>query len=112
MVVEIDETKYYHCKYHKGAWREGHWVSRGIERGSGRCFKVVVPGRTAATLEACILQHCLPGTHIISDGWTAYRNIANLGHGSYQHSVVVHERNFVHPDDAEVHTQNMENLWM
>ena len=73
---------------------------------------VVVPDRTAATLEACILQHCLPGTHIINDGWTAYRNIANLGHGIYQHSVVVHECNFVHPDDAEVHTQNVQNLWM
>jgi len=40
VVVEIDETKYFHRKYHRGQWREGHWVFGGIERGSGRCFLV------------------------------------------------------------------------
>ena len=45
---------------------------------SKKCFMVEVPDRTAATLEALILQHRLPGTHIISDGWAAYRNIAAL----------------------------------
>lgn len=32
--------------------------------------------------------------------------------GIYMHSVVVHERNFVDPVDPEIHTQNIENLWM
>lgn len=41
-VVEIDETKYFHCKYHHGQWRQGHWVFGGIERESGRCFLVKV----------------------------------------------------------------------
>ena len=70
---------------------------------------VEVPDRTAATLEALILQHCLPGTHIISDGWAAYRNVAALQNGIYQHSVVVHERYFVDPNDAEKRTQNIED---
>ena len=40
-IVEIDESKFFHRKYHRGAWREGHWVFGGIERGSNRCFLVV-----------------------------------------------------------------------
>jgi transposase-like protein len=28
------------------------------------------------------------------------------------HSVVVHDKNFVDPNDSEIHTQNIENLWM
>jgi hypothetical protein len=42
IVVEIDETKFVHRKYHRGQWREGHWVFGGIERKSGRCFLVEV----------------------------------------------------------------------
>ncbi|CAH1104427.1 unnamed protein product [Psylliodes chrysocephalus] len=30
-IVEIDESKYFHRKYHRGQWREGHWVFGGIE---------------------------------------------------------------------------------
>ena len=26
MVVEIDESKFFHRKYHRGQWREDHWV--------------------------------------------------------------------------------------
>lgn len=111
-IVEIDETKYFHRKYHRGLWTEGHWVFGGVERMSGRCFMTLVPDRSAATLETIILQHLLPGTHIISDGWRAYRNLDHIGNGIYQHSVVIHERNFVDPDDEEVHTQNIESLWM
>ena len=112
VIVEIDESKYFHRKYHRGAWREGHWVFGGVERGSGKCFLLEVPDRTAATLEPIILDHILPGSHIVSDGWASYNNISNLRNGIYTHSVVVHERHFVDPDDADIHTQNIENLWM
>ena len=47
VVVEIDETKFFHRKYHRGQWRPGHWVFGGIERGSGKCFLVEVPDRRA-----------------------------------------------------------------
>lgn len=112
IVVEIDESKYFHRKFHRGQWREGHWVFGGIERESGRCFLVEVPNRRADTLAACIEQHILPGSHIVSDGWAAYANIERIQNGIYQHSVVVHQHNFVNPDDDSVHTQNIENLWM
>jgi transposase-like protein len=112
IVVEIDESKYFHRKYHRGQWREGHWVFGGIERESGRCVIMEVPDRRAETLEHCIMQHILPGSHIISDGWAAYANIDRIGHGIYSHSVIIHQQNFVDPQDAEIHTQNIENLWM
>ena len=85
IIVEIDETKYFHRKYHRGQWTAGHWVFGGVERGSGRCFLAVVPNRTAAILEPLILQHILPGTQIISDGWASYRNLSTLAQGIYKH---------------------------
>lgn len=111
-IVEVDESKYFHRKYHRGAWREGHWVVGGIERETGKCFLVEVPNRTAATLENIIVEHVLPGTHIITDGWAGYRNLAQWANGIFLHSTVVHERNFVDPNDPTIHTQNIENLWM
>lgn len=112
IVVEIDESKYFHRKYDRGTWREGHWVFGGIERESGKCFMVVVQDRAAATLEQLIEEHILPGTHIMSDGWRGYRNVSLLRNGVYDHSVVIHERYFVDPIDRENHTQNCENMWM
>src|SRR3954465_8321067 len=78
IVVEIDESKYFHRKYHRGQWRDGHWVFGGIERGTGNCFLVEVPDRSAATLEPLIERYILPGTHVISDGWAAYANIDRI----------------------------------
>lgn len=112
ITVEIDESKYFHRKYHRGEWREGHWVFGGVERRSGKCFLVEVPDRRAHTLEALIVRYILPGTHIISDGWAAYANIENLNNGIYTHSVVNHRLNFVDPNDPETHTQSIENMWM
>lgn len=112
IIVEIDETKYFYRKYHRGQWREGNWIFGGIERESGRCFLVEVPDQRADTLHACILQHILPGTHIISDGWASYARIGRINHGIYEHSVAVHEHNFVDPNNDNTHTQNVKNMWM
>lgn len=112
IVVEIDESYYFHRKYQRGEWRPGHWVFGGIERVSGKCFLVQVADRTAETLKNEILQHILPGSHIVSDGWAAYAKIDQINDGIYTHDTVIHERNFVDPDDRDVHTQNIENLWM
>ena len=112
ILVEIDESKYFHRKYHRGQWREGHWVFGRIERESRNCFLVEVPDRRAATLIPIIQQHILPGTHIISDGWAAYANIDQINGGIYHHSVIRHEHHCVDPQDLDIHTQNVENMWM
>ena len=112
IVVEIDESKFFHRKYHRGQWRPGHWVFGGIERISGKCFLVEVPDRKRETLEAMIRQYILPGSHIVSDGWASYRNIENIDNGVYTHDIIVHETNLVDPADETIHTQNVENLWM
>jgi len=110
--VEIDESKFFHRKYRRGLWRPGHWVFGGVERVSGKCFLVEVPDRRAPTLENLLVQHVLPGTHIISDGWAAYANLDRIANGIYTHSVVVHQQNFVDHNDATVHTNVVENMWM
>lgn len=73
---------------------------------------VEVPDRRADTLDALILQYVLPGTLIVSDGWRAYRNLANIGNGIYTHSVINHSENFVDPVETDIHTQSIEGFWM
>ena len=73
-LVEINETKYFHRKYHRQQWQEGHWVFGGIERETGKCFLMEVPDCTAATLQQHTENHILPGRHTVSDGWAACAN--------------------------------------
>jgi hypothetical protein len=32
--------------------------------------------------------------------------------GVYTHETVIHDANFVNPDNPDIHTQNIENMWM
>lgn len=57
-------------------------------------------------------RYIQPGTIIVSDGWPAYANINQLGGGMYEHHVIVHQENFVDPQNPAIHTQNVENMWM
>ena len=66
---EIDESNFFYRKYHKGQWRQGHWVFGRIERGTGKCFLVEVDDRSATTLQATIVEYILQGSHIMSDSW-------------------------------------------
>jgi hypothetical protein len=47
----------------------------------------------------------------MTDGWKAYEDLETINGGIYQHGVVVHEQNFVHPDYEEIHTQSIESMW-
>ncbi|KZS02857.1 Uncharacterized protein APZ42_034567 [Daphnia magna] len=60
-------------KYRRGNYKKGEWVFGGVERGTNRCFLVIVPDRKRKTLLAIIKQYIAPGTTIISDEWRAYK---------------------------------------
>jgi len=42
VIVEIDESKFFNRKYHRGRDSDGHWVFGMIERGSKKCIMTVV----------------------------------------------------------------------
>ena len=67
-----------------------------------------VPDRSADTLIPIIHKHIRPGTRIISDEWKAYFQLKNQG---VENPTICHKYNFVSPNDPEVHTQSIENLW-
>ena len=71
-----------------------------------------VPDRREVILRQLILEWILPGMRIVLDGWVAYANIQTMDGDVYMHDVVIHEQHFVDRDDYEVHTQNIENMWM
>ena len=87
------------------------WVVGLVERGTGRCWMEVVAHRDAQTLERIITNHVLPGTTRVTDAWRGYHNVAHLNNGVYDHSVVVHAREFVSSVDPDIHTQTIEGLW-
>ena len=113
-IVEIDETLVSKRKYNVGRIVEPVWVFGGVERGENggqvpkNSFAFVVPNRTRLTLLHYIFNFIAPGTHIMSDGWGAYRTLSRYG---YIHDVVVHNENFVSPVNSTVHTQNIEGMW-
>jgi hypothetical protein len=111
VTVELDETVIVKRKYDRGRMLRSGWLFGGIERRDDsefRCFMCVVEYRNEPLLTHLIRQHVRIGTHIITDGWAAYRNLERYG---YTHSVVVHEDNFVSPNDSEIHTQKIESTW-
>lgn len=86
------------------------WVFGGICReDKTQRFAVCVPDRTAGVLLPVIRKWIKPGTRIISDGWSAYKQLGN--DPDYDWSWVNHKKNFVNPDDATVHTQTIESMW-
>ena len=59
-IVEIDESKFMHWKY--------HWVFGLIEHDTLNTVLVPIEDRSAQTLLPIIARHVLPNTHIITDG--------------------------------------------
>jgi hypothetical protein len=108
LIVEIDETAFGKRKYNRGRVRNTRWR---IERKSRRMFAEMVERRDAATLLPILRDNVDFGSHIMSDRWAAYEGVKDIDGGVYSHSVVIHEDNFVDPDNEEVHTQNIESAW-
>ncbi|XP_050502315.1 uncharacterized protein LOC126883535 [Diabrotica virgifera virgifera] len=112
ITVEIDESYFFPRKYNRGAYRPGRWIFGAVERNSGKLFVIPVAAKSEEILLPIISRMILPGSIIVSDGWRAYTNIGRLEGGVYEHRVVIHQQNFVDPDDDSVHTQTIESVWM
>ena len=48
----------------------------------------------------------------ISDGWSAYADIEDIGDGIYINDVIIHKDSFVNPAHESIHTNTIENIWM
>jgi hypothetical protein len=110
-VVEVDEAIVRRRKYKKGRKKKEMWVVGGIERGAGgkgRAFIEVVKDRTKETLEGVIVRNVERGTKIYTDCWAGYNGLEAAG---FPHRTVNHSTNYVNPEDPDVHTQHIENLW-
>lgn len=107
--VEIDESQFFKRKYNKGRLGAAIWVFGGIERNTRKCFLVQVDDRSRETLMKIIYSRIRPGSRIISDMWASYRCLYQSS--AYLHEEINHSLNFVHPDDPEIHTQNVESMW-
>jgi len=79
VVVEVDEAKFGKRKFNTGRLVDGTWIFGGFERGSKRCFLVLVPSRGADVLLDVINTWIHPGTTVISDCWKAYDCLSDEG---------------------------------
>lgn len=131
-IVEVDEAKFGHTKYHRGRKVKGQWVFGGYERGSKRIFIEPVKDRTTETLLEIIHRRVKPGTTIISDCWPSYNCLSREGKYNnefhtplhlrktihkglflsigYTHLTVNHQLNFVDPI-TRANTQSVERTW-
>jgi len=64
---------------------------------AGRLRLRVSPDRGKVALEKFVTQNVAPGSHVATDGWQGYDNLANLG---YDHKPVVMDGD---PEKAEAH---------
>ncbi|KAH7694645.1 hypothetical protein AAVH_38305 [Aphelenchoides avenae] len=107
--VGFDETLFSLRINHSGRIFPAKWVFGGICRETRRRFAVCVPDRTAGVLLPIIKRWIRPGTKIISDGWKAYQGLAN--DPDYEWAWVNHSKNFLSPDNPQVHTQTIVSMW-
>jgi hypothetical protein len=109
LVVEVDETCVSRRKNNVGRVTPTVWMIGGITRSERfEMFLEIVENRSASVLEDVICRNVEIGTTIITDKWRGYLNLNNCG---YIHKTINHSRNFVDPDDPEVHTQRIESRW-
>ena len=103
-IVEVDESKFMHQKYHCGRYCEDHWVLGIVKCDTNMCTMVAVEDCDAATLFPIVAQHVL-GTCIITDGWQAYNQLPQ------PHDVVNYQLHFIDPNDPTLYANTVEGSW-
>ena len=108
VVVQLDESKFGKRKYNRGHRVEGVWVFGGVEvTEQRRLFAVVVNARDNQTLNELILQHVLPGSIVVTDGWKGYSQFKQ--NELFSHQSVNHSMEYVNV--AGFHTNHIEGTW-
>jgi len=82
-------------------------VFGGVQHKSGETFLVHPPYRTVDTSKAFIEAWIKTGTTVISDCWTAYRDLDAQG---YTHHTVNHSTGFLYQRTG-VHTNTIKYMW-
>lgn len=110
--VEVDETKVFHRKSHRGrllfSERKKSWVIGGIDRATNACFAELVSDRGADTTKELIMRRVNPHTRLITDKWRSYLCLTKH---NYIVDQVNHSKNFVDPIDPSINTQKIERAW-
>lgn len=74
--------------------------------GSVRCF--VIPNTKGESIQPILKRIVGPWSTLISDEWHAYKGLDAF----YDHHIVDHGRKqFVNPDNPEIHTNTIEGFW-
>lgn len=86
-----------------------------VERETNTIILYPVADRKEETLLPIIQRHCLPGSSIYSDGWSAYCPLNDMG---YEHFTVIHKyafrKTYVNAETGEeksIHTNRIEGAW-
>ena len=107
VVVQVDESVITKRKYNRGRVVPEVWILGIYDTLLKRGVIEYVEHRDADTLTEVIRRHVAPGTIIYTDGWAAYRRLAQLG---YIHRTVNHSANFVDPVTG-ICTNAVEGYW-
>ena len=116
IAVEVDETLVAKRKYNRGRAIQQIWLFGGIERITKKRFIIPLLNedgtsqpRDKDTLIGLIKKFIQPGSIIYSDCWKAYSSLIEQG---FEHLTVNHSLHFVDPQHKDIHTQNIERLWL
>ena len=107
-IVQIDESKFWKGKYHRGHHVEGQWVLGGVEQDKRKFFMVSVDKRDEATLLPLIKRWIEPSRNslIIFNCWKAYCNLKKHG---YTYRTVNQSQEFVNEEGDS--TNNIKGHW-
>jgi len=109
--VEVDEAHLCTRKYCVGRVLKSQqeWIFGGCCREDGASFIVRIPNRKRITLLPLMQCFIDPETVIMNDCAKMYDTCCEFGFKA--HHSVNHSRNFVNPDDPNIHSQNVERQW-
>lgn len=108
--VQVDETLMAKAKMTRNRHArpvDAQWVLGMVDTSTRVGVMRLIEDRREITMLPYIVEHCLPGSIIVTDGHASYNNVGVLGFG---HEVVVHADHFVDPETG-VHTNLVENYW-